>query len=98
MKYLGVVYGQNALCYLAGKTKKEDRKSHTPVLAPVSLVLIKRSCSVILFVGIGMGIVDSFNHNPEKFIFLISTTAGGTGLNLTAANRVVIFGASSDEA
>lgn len=38
-----------------------------------------------------MGIVDAFNNDPDKFVFLISTTAGGTGLNLTAANRVVVF-------
>ncbi|KAF8312860.1 hypothetical protein DL93DRAFT_2059669 [Clavulina sp. PMI_390] len=38
-----------------------------------------------------MPLVDSFNNDPNKFIFLISTTAGGTGLNLTSANRVVIF-------
>ncbi|KZT50905.1 hypothetical protein CALCODRAFT_504196 [Calocera cornea HHB12733] len=35
--------------------------------------------------------VDSFNNDPNIFIFLISTLAGGTGLNLTAANKVVIF-------
>ena len=39
-----------------------------------------------------MDIVDKFNNDPEIFVFLISTTAGGTGLNLTAANKVVIFG------
>jgi SNF2 family DNA or RNA helicase len=39
-----------------------------------------------------MQIVDQFNDNPDKFVFLISTTAGGTGLNLTSANKVVIFG------
>ena len=39
----------------------------------------------------GMPLIDQFQENPEVFIFLISTMAGGTGLNLTAANKVVIF-------
>lgn len=36
--------------------------------------------------------IDRFNLDPEIYIFLISTLAGGTGLNLTGANKVVIFG------
>ncbi|EJD04971.1 uncharacterized protein FOMMEDRAFT_154122 [Fomitiporia mediterranea MF3/22] len=38
-----------------------------------------------------MPLIDKFNNDPEIFIFLISTLAGGTGLNLTSANKVVIF-------
>lgn len=35
--------------------------------------------------------VDDFNSDPNQFVFLISTKAGGTGLNITSANKVVIF-------
>ncbi|KAJ6478557.1 RAD26-like SNF2 family DNA-dependent ATPase [Mycena vitilis] len=38
-----------------------------------------------------MAIIDEFQRKPNVFVFLISTMAGGTGLNLTAANKVVIF-------
>lgn len=34
--------------------------------------------------------VDDFNSDPDKFVFLISTKAGGMGLNITSANKVVI--------
>lgn len=35
--------------------------------------------------------INEFNTNPEKFVFLISTRAGGLGLNLTAADTVIFF-------
>eukprot|EP01135_Chromosphaera_perkinsii_P003705 Nk52_evm23s252 gene=Nk52_evmTU23s252 len=35
--------------------------------------------------------VDEFSNNSQKFVFLISTRAGGVGLNITAANRVIIY-------
>jgi superfamily II DNA/RNA helicase len=35
-------------------------------------------------------VVDEFNADPAAFVFLISTKAGGVGLNITAANKVVI--------
>ncbi|RCI07763.1 hypothetical protein L249_5728 [Ophiocordyceps polyrhachis-furcata BCC 54312] len=36
-------------------------------------------------------VVDTFNSDPTQFVFLISTKAGGVGLNITAANKVVII-------
>lgn len=36
-------------------------------------------------------LVTEFNENPEQKVFLISLKAGGTGLNLTAADNVIIF-------
>ena len=34
--------------------------------------------------------IDAYNHDNEIFIFLLSTKAGGVGINLTAANVVVM--------
>lgn len=34
--------------------------------------------------------VDEFNSDPQQFVFLISTRAGGVGLNIVSANKVVV--------
>lgn len=34
--------------------------------------------------------VADFNADPAQFVFLISTKAGGVGLNITSANKVVV--------
>ncbi|XP_059482382.1 DNA excision repair protein ERCC-6-like [Neocloeon triangulifer] len=36
-------------------------------------------------------LIKEFNNNPEHFIFLLTTRVGGLGVNLTGANRVIIF-------
>lgn len=35
-------------------------------------------------------IVDNFNRDENEFVFLISTKSGGVGLNITAANKVIV--------
>lgn len=35
-------------------------------------------------------VVNDFNSDPGQFVFLISTKAGGVGLNITSANKVVV--------
>lgn len=35
-------------------------------------------------------VVDDYNSDPKQFVFLISTRAGGVGLNITSANKVVV--------
>ncbi|KAM7192800.1 SNF2 family N-terminal domain containing protein [Naviculisporaceae sp. PSN 640] len=36
-------------------------------------------------------LVDQFNNDPELNVFLLTTKVGGLGVNLTGANRVIIF-------
>ncbi|KAI8060927.1 SNF2 family N-terminal domain-containing protein [Gongronella butleri] len=38
-----------------------------------------------------MTLVHEFNTNPEIYVFLLTTKVGGLGLNLTGANRVILF-------
>ncbi|XP_067214834.1 lymphoid-specific helicase-like isoform X2 [Linepithema humile] len=35
--------------------------------------------------------IQAFNNNPEIFLFLISTKAGGVGLNLAGADTVIMY-------
>ena len=35
--------------------------------------------------------IDRFNQDPDEFVFLLSTRAGGVGINLTAADTVIIY-------
>lgn len=41
-------------------------------------------------------LIDEFNNNPAIPVFLLTTGAGGTGINLTSANKIVIFDQSDN--
>ena len=38
-----------------------------------------------------MSIIDSFSNDPDCFALLLTTRVGGLGLNLMAANKVIII-------
>jgi DNA excision repair protein ERCC-6 len=38
-----------------------------------------------------MQLVDEFNEDPNIFLFLLTTKVGGVGVNLTGADRVLLF-------
>lgn len=35
--------------------------------------------------------MDDFNGNPDVFAFLLTTKVGGLGVNLTGADRVLLY-------
>jgi DNA excision repair protein ERCC-6 len=35
--------------------------------------------------------IDDFNNNPDIFVFLLTTRVGGLGVNLTGADRILLF-------
>ena len=35
--------------------------------------------------------MNEFNSDPDCFVFLLSTRAGGLGINLTSADTVIIY-------
>ncbi|KAJ3186290.1 hypothetical protein HDU85_007730 [Gaertneriomyces sp. JEL0708] len=38
-----------------------------------------------------IAMVDEFNESPAIFVFLLTTKVGGLGINLTGANRIIIY-------
>lgn len=42
-------------------------------------------------IGSRQPMIEKFNKNPDIFVFLLTTRVGGLGVNLTGANRVIIY-------
>lgn len=42
-------------------------------------------------IGMRQTMIREFNRNEEIFVFLLTTRVGGVGINLTGANRIIIY-------
>nr|KMM69324.1 DNA repair and recombination protein RAD26 [Coccidioides posadasii RMSCC 3488] len=42
-------------------------------------------------IKVRQGMVDEFNNDPDIHVFLLTTKVGGLGVNLTGADRVIIY-------
>jgi SWI/SNF-related matrix-associated actin-dependent regulator of chromatin subfamily A containing DEAD/H box 1 len=68
----------------------------TQVLDILQAILKRRKIKYLLLTGstavdVRQSLVDEFNEDDSITIFLLSTKAGGIGINLTAASVVVMF-------
>lgn len=43
-----------------------------------------------MFLSYRIVLIDEYNTDPDIFVFLLSTRAGGLGINLTSANVVIL--------
>jgi len=91
---------QTLLKLLAGY-QKEDRKilifsQFTQVLDILEVILKERGIRYLVLTGstpvdVRQSLVDEFTEDLSIPIFLLSTKAGGMGINLTAASVVIMF-------
>lgn len=70
--------------------------SHSVRLLKMLQMLFTHTSYIVAYLDGSMSLpdrakaVDDFNSDSSQFVFLISTKAGGVGLNITSANKVVV--------
>ncbi|KAJ3874928.1 SNF2 family N-terminal domain-containing protein [Lentinula edodes] len=89
------------LLSLLSEYQKEDRKilifsQFTQVLDILEVILKERDIRYLVLTGstpvdVRQSLVDEFTEDASISIFLLSTKAGGMGINLTAASVVIMF-------
>ncbi|CAF1305426.1 unnamed protein product [Rotaria sp. Silwood1] len=85
---LKIWYKQNNRCLLFTQSKQ--------MLNILEVFLTKHNYSYLKMDGTTsiasrQGLVTQFNSDSSIFVFLLTTRVGGLGINLTGANRVLIF-------
>ncbi|KAH8118982.1 SNF2 family N-terminal domain-containing protein [Phellopilus nigrolimitatus] len=90
-----------AMLELLERYKAEDRKclifsQFTQILDILQVILKQRSIKHLVLTGstavdVRQGLVDEFTEDQSIPVFLLSTKAGGMGINLTAASVVILF-------
>ena len=53
-------------------------------------VITKRQHNMYVTICCRQEMIDKYNNDKSVFVFLLSTKAGGLGINLTAANVVIL--------
>jgi len=71
-------------------------KNFTQILDILQTVLQNKSIKYLMLTGstpvdVRQALVDEFTEDESIPVFLLSTRAGGMGINLTAASAVIIF-------
>ncbi|CAF4832314.1 unnamed protein product, partial [Rotaria sp. Silwood1] len=93
-KFLKHLHIQNEKQYQTLLSEKNNRSIPTPVqwISEKDYFRIDGKTKIIL----RKSYIETFNDpsNSRVRLFLISTTAGGIGINLTASNRIIVFDAS----
>ena len=81
-----------AVCYMLSWTHPSELAASTACVTPVqnagyryhrmdgSTAVVQRA-----------RLIDDFNENDSVFVFLLTTKVGGIGVNLTGADRVLVY-------
>ncbi|KAL1748813.1 SNF2 family N-terminal domain-containing protein [Schizophyllum fasciatum] len=82
--------------YMGEKRKVLIFSQFTQVLDILTAVLTLKNIDYKMLTGSTrvderQNMVDEFNENPDLPVFLLSTKAGGMGINLTSASVVILF-------
>lgn len=91
-----LIFSQACLLAPLSKYRSDAPSQFTQVLDILQAILKHRRIKYLLLTGstavdVRQSLVDEFNEDDSITVFLLSTKAGGMGINLTSASVVVMF-------